>query len=527
MFYGVRPLTLVVGTVMTVLISGCGVLSSDGGDGEQHITVGTTSYPSTLDPAKAWDGSWELYRNVFQTLLFIPTGSTDPEPEAAERCQFDDRKSTVYSCTLRKGLKFSNGNALDVDAVKHTFDRIVKINAKTGPAALLANLESVKITGTEQVTFRLKEPDSTFPFILATPATALVDPAEYPADKARPEDEPLIGSGPYTLESYEPGEVSELSANPGYKGLQKLKNKSVTIKYYGSSDKMMEELMDDKLDLTFRGMTAEHIGRFSDGGGVVDGVKLTEVVGAEINYLVLNAGHDLVSDPAVRKAIAQLVDRKALVHRVYDGTSEPLYSMVPRGIASHTTPFYDIYREPNREKAAKLLADAGVQTPVPLTFWYTTDRYGTSTAVEFKELKRQLDSTGLFDITIKGLPWKEFQEGYNAGEYPVFGRGWFPDFPDADNYIAPFVGPKNALGTPYEADEITGTLLPLSRKEADRGGTTQYFARAQEVIAEDVRLLPLWQGRQYVASYEDVAGIEWSLDPSSIMLMSELHKLDW
>ncbi|MFC7216863.1 ABC transporter substrate-binding protein [Streptomyces polyrhachis] len=518
---------VLAGAVATgLLISGCGALPS-GDDGERRIRVGTTSAPSTLDPASAWDGSWELFKNVYQTLLYFPTGSTRPEPDAAQSCAFEDRDSKVYSCTLRPGLTFSDGHRLDAEAVKYSIDRVRTINSPTGPAPLLANLAKVEAAGSRTVTFRLKKPDSTFPFVLATPAAALVDPAEYPADTPRGQRHTIVGSGPYLLKSYEPGRRAVLAANPAYKGEAKRKNDAVDIEYYTSSEKLMADLKAGELDLSFRGMTPRQVTELNDHGGVRDGVKLTQVVGAEINYLVFNPRHRSVANPAVRRAVANLVDRDALIHEVYQGTSEALYSMVPRGVASHSTPFYERYPRPDKDKAAALLAAAGVSVPVPLTFWYTTDRYGAATEAQFKELERQLESSELFDITVKGLPWTKFQEGYQKGHYPVFGRGWFPDFPDPDNYIAPFVGERNAVGTPYESARITEELLPRSRRKPDRGGTAEYFAEAQEIIADDVRLLPLWQGRLYVAAREDVGGVEWSLDPSTIMIMSELYKLDW
>ena len=45
----------------------------------------------------------------------------------------------------------------------------------------------------------------------------------------------------------------------------------------------------------------------------------------------------------VRKAIAYLLDRDALVKDVYQGTADPLYSIVPAGIACHNTAFFDRY----------------------------------------------------------------------------------------------------------------------------------------------------------------------------------------
>ncbi|MEV6183987.1 peptide-binding protein, partial [Streptomyces sp. NPDC052015] len=121
-----------------------------------------------------------------------------------------------------------------------------------------------------------------------------------------------------------------------------------------------------------------------------------------------------------------------------------------------------------------------------------------------------------------------FEAGYRKGEYPAFGRGWFPDFPDAENFIAPFVGEQNALGTPYPTREITGVLLPQSRRQSDRGAVVKEFEQAQQILVDDARLLPLWQGKQFVAASEDISGGERALDPSTIMMMWELYrKTSW
>ncbi|TXS51553.1 ABC transporter substrate-binding protein [Streptomyces sp. t39] len=505
------------------LLAGCGVFSDDGGDGEQKIAVGTTSEPSTLDPAAAWDGSWELYRNVFQTLVSFPTGSATPQPDAAEGCRFTDASNKVFECKLRSGLKFTNGETLDAAAVKHSVDRIRTIDAESGPTGLLGSLDRVTTSGDDTVTFRLKTPDATFPFILATPAMSIVPPSQYPADKLR-EDGKLTGSGPYALDSYTKGQSAELSRFDAYKGFAKIKNDAVTIRYFQDSDVMMKALKDRTIDAINRGLTAEEVVELQEKKPETAHLQLVETVGADIRYLVFNPEDPKAGKLAVRRAIAQIIDRGALVQKVYHGTAEPLYSMVPKGISGHTTEFYDRFGEPDAAKAEEILEDAGITAPVPLKFWYTTDRYGSSTAPEFAEIKRQLEDTGLFRITLEGKPWTEFQAGYQAGEYPVFGRGWFPDFPDPDNFIAPFVGAKNVLGTPYESPEITEQLLPQSRRESDRGAVTGQFERAQEILVDDVRLLPLWQGKLYVAASEEIGGGENALDPQTVMQMWELYR---
>ncbi len=509
------------------LLAGCGLFSDTEADGKQKISVGTTSEPTTLDPAAAWDGSWELMRNVFQTLVSFPTGSTAPQPDAAKQCNFTDAANKVFECELRSDLQFSNGEKLDAAAVKHSIDRIQKIDVQGGPNGLLGSLEKVETSGDRVVRFRLKSSDATFPFILATPAMSIVPPKEYPADKLR-EDGKVTGSGPYLLDTYDKGKKAELAKNDKYAGFAKRKNDGVTIRYFQDSDVMVGALKKKQIDAIYRGLTAPEVVEFQKKLPANDHLQLVETVGADIRYLVFNSKDPMAGKLAVRRAIAQIVDRGALVNKVYQGTAEPLYSMVPKGIAGHTTEFFDRFGDPNVAKAKDILQNAGIDKPVALTFWYTTDRYGSATALEFEELKRQLDATGLFKITVEGKPEKDFQKGYKSGSYPVFGRGWFPDFPDPDNFIAPFVGEKNVLNTPYESREITDSLLPASRRQSDRGAVTAQFERAQEILVDDVRLLPLWQGKLYVAASEEIGGGELALDPQTVMQMWQLYrKASW
>ncbi|MER6068356.1 ABC transporter substrate-binding protein [Streptomyces sp. NPDC001817] len=525
MFNRNRFLRRVAAIASMSLVAGCGLLSDNSGDSKGPIVVGTTSAPSTLDPAGAYDGSWELYRNIFQTLLAYPNGATTPQPDAAQSCSFADSSSRTFRCTLRAGLKFADGNPLNAQAVKQSIDRIRTINAPGGPAPLLGSLDRVQALGDRELVFHLNQSDATFPFVLATPAMSIVDPDDYPARSLRKDDQ-VYGSGPYKVQSYEEGKQAVLVANGNYQGFAKRQNDAVTIRYFQDSAEMVKALRDKQIDVTYRGLAADDILALQQ--HATSNLQLVDGSGVDISYLVFNPKDPWAREPAVRKAVAQIVDRGAIAHKVYKDTVDPLYSMVPKGLTGHTTGFFDDYGDPSVPKARKILSDAGIHQPVPLTLWYTTDRYGSETALMFQELKRQLEASGLFTITLKSRPWKTYVVGYQNGEYPVFGRGWFPDFPDADNFIAPFVGEHNALGTPYPSKEITGQLLPHSRAESDRAQTVKDMEQAQQIMVDDARLIPLWQGRQFIAASEDISGGEQALDPSTIMMMWALHrKTSW
>ncbi|MDF3299625.1 ABC transporter substrate-binding protein [Streptomyces tropicalis] len=525
MFNRNRWLRPAVAMASMSLVAGCSVFSDGNSADKGPIVVGTTSAPSTLDPAASWDGSWELFRNIYQTLLAYPNGATTPQPDAARSCGFTDSANTTYRCFLRSGAKFSDGEPLDARAVKYSVDRIRTINAASGPAGLLGSLDRVDAVGDTQVVFHLNKPDATFPFVLATPALSIVDPKEYPARALR-KDGKVFGSGPYTLKSYTEGRQAELVKNAGYQGFADRRNDAVTIRYFQDSAAMVKALRDKQIDVTYRGLAADDILALQ--GNDSKDLQLVEGAGTDISYLVFNPKDPWANKPAVRKAVAQVVDRPAIAHKVYKDTVDPLYSMVPRGLTGHTTGFFDDFGDPSVPKARKILTAAGITRKVPLTLWYTTDRYGSETAKEFQELKAQLDGSGLFSVTLRSRPWKTYVVGYQKGEYPVFGRGWFPDFPDADNFIAPFVGQQNALGTPYPAPEITKRLLPESRRESNRADVVKQFQQAQQILVDDARLLPLWQGKQYVAASDDISGGERALDPSTIMMMWELsRKTSW
>nr|WP_180217977.1 ABC transporter substrate-binding protein [Streptomyces albus] len=511
-------------TLPLALVTGRGSLPGPSPDKAHTLVVGTTSAPSSLDPAAAWDGSWELYRNIYQTLMTLPNTGTSPEPDAARNCGFTDAAGKVYRCVLRKGLTFSSGRPLDAEAVKHSFDRTVSPANPSGPARLLSNLARVEAKGARTVVFRLRKPDATFPFILSTPATSLVDPRDH-LRSGLSRSGTATGSGPYTLESYEPGERAVLARNPDYRGPARLRNDKVTIRYYERSTRMAGDLKAGRIDLTYRGLTPSQITAFQDAVTAGDeSVQLSEMTGSEIHYLVFNPKEKPAAEPAVRRAIAQLVDREKLVREVYDRTAEPLYSMVPTGVTGHTNAFLDRYGKPDAHKARRTLRDAGITRKVRLTLWYPRGRYGDSTRREFAELEQQLEDSRLFAVTLRSRPWDAFQKGYLKGEYPVFGRGWSADFPDADNYLTPFVGEGNAVGTPYRNRRLTEELLPRSRRQTDRGAAGRAYAEAQRLMADDARLLPLWQGKVYIASEKDVAGVEWAIDSSVIMRMWELYK---
>src|SRR6266545_5274322 len=116
---------------------GGGGSEGGGGSAKKALVIGTTDTGvTTIDPAGSYDlPSSTLQYNIFHLLLKIPAGGNKPVPDAAQSCDFTDPKT--FKCTMKDGLKFSNGNPLTAEDVKFSYDRMMKINDPNGTATAI------------------------------------------------------------------------------------------------------------------------------------------------------------------------------------------------------------------------------------------------------------------------------------------------------------------------------------------------------------------------------------------------------
>lgn len=504
--------------LVVLAVAGCGSGRTGGGGGE-GIVVGTTDKIFSLDPAAAYDnGSLLPETQVYQFLLNLPPGETTPTPDAAEKCEFTD--PTTYTCTLRAGLTFANGNPLTSASVKFSFDRMLGINDPNGPASLLGNLEKTEAVDERTVRFTLKEAnDQTFPAVLTTQAGPIVDEKVFPADRVLDDNEVVNGkpfSGPYSIVSYDKNKLVEYQANPDYNGaLGTPKTDTISTRYYATTENMKLDVQNGAIDVAWRSLTPTDV----DSLRADSNVTVHEGPGGELRYFVFNLNTMPGDTPeqklAIRKAIASSIDREALATNVYKGTYTPAYSSVPQGFPGAVEPFKEIYgAQPSKDAAARFLADAGVATPVDLNLQYNSDHYGSSSSEEYAAIKTQLESTGLFRVNLQSTEWVSYQRERARDAYPIYQLGWFPDFADPDNYLTPFFGPNNFLQNHFEDPAITAQLVAEST-EPDKTKRLAIIEAVQADLARDhISIVPLLAGKQIAVAGNDIQGLEQTLDPS-------------
>jgi peptide/nickel transport system substrate-binding protein len=522
----------------TAGLAACGGDDDDngggGGDGPgtsevtgEAFTMGTTDYDVTAtDPAGSYDlASSFLHYQIYETLLTVPAGSNEIAGDAAESCEYEDPQNPVtLTCTLRDGLTFSNGDELTSSDVKFSLERNIAIADPDGASGLLASVaapgpeegtfkvdpNAIETPDPQTVVFHLNHPDVTFQYILTHSSTSIVNEDVFPEDEILPDDQ-AIGSGPYTLEEFTNKDIAVLAANPEYSGERKSKVPQVFVNYYQKTSTMKDALENGEIQLAYRSFSPTETEdlRGNDDVEVIDGE------GAEIRYWVWDLDNDVPKNEAIRKAVAQIIDRDAIAERAYGNTVEPLYSIVPPGFPGQTDAFEAVYGEPNVQAAEQLLNDAGVETPVELTMAYTGNHYGPNAVDEATELQRQLEDSGLFTINLENAEWEQYQGLYDENAYDLFQLGWFPDFPDADNYLSPFIVDGGFYSNGYSNDQVN-QLITEEQSTDDPALREDTFRKLQEITAQDVPMVPSWVGKNTAVITPGIEGVEDTLDPAHI-----------
>jgi len=124
------------------------------------LVYGATEKVTDMDTASAYDfHTWEIFQNIDQGLLTYKPGTTEIAPGLAESYTVND-KGDQYTFNLRKGLKFSNGDPFNAQAVKWSIDRVIAL--KGDPSWLVSSfVKSVDVVNDSTVRFNLVGPVAT------------------------------------------------------------------------------------------------------------------------------------------------------------------------------------------------------------------------------------------------------------------------------------------------------------------------------------------------------------------------------
>jgi peptide/nickel transport system substrate-binding protein len=173
--------------------------------------------PLSISPWGGGSGNDQLYvtRQIFDTLVEQDPKNGQILPFLATKWSVN-ANATSFTFTLRSGVTFSDGTPLTAQVVKENFDEIAKAGAAaTWVAGDFAGYESTTVTGPLTFTVSFSKPDG--PFIqqlsgvdIVAASTLKIPYGDWAAGKG------VIGSGPFVLQSYTPGQSVILTRRDGY-----------------------------------------------------------------------------------------------------------------------------------------------------------------------------------------------------------------------------------------------------------------------------------------------------------------------
>jgi len=493
------------------------------------IVMGTTDKITTLDPANSYDYfTWVVFWNTAEALVAFKPGTTEIVPSLATSWTVSG-DGKVYTFKLRRGVTFTDGAAFNAAAVKFSFDRAFKLKGPNGALGLIENIKSVDVVDPMTIKMTLKDVDATTMSRVSESIaiSVIVSPKTTPANEFAKGIQ-YAGTGPYKLVQYTPGQRAVFEAYPGYWG-PKPKNRRVIMTFYSDTAALAAAVESGQVDLGYRSFSPEDIKRLSKND------KLQVMRSAQfpsVRYIVFNVPTAPFDNVKVRRAISFAVNRDRIVSDVFSGLNQSLYSMVPPGMWSHV----DAFPKRDLAKAKSLLTEQGFSgsNKLSLTLWYSPTHYGNTEADAAAVVKSSLEETGLITVEVKSSEWGDYTKAVAKGQFGMFMYGWFPDYVDPDNFLAPWLTESpEGLGT-YLNKATSNVdkqfyaefqkMLGDAKRTADVNVRSAIYKRAQQKLADSAILVPLWQNltQSNVIAQKNVKGV--TLDSTTIFRAYLLSK---
>ena len=491
-----------------------------------RIVLGTTSKIRTLDPADANEFFISnVFYNTLERLYTYKEGTSEIVPQLATEMPKVSDDGLTYTVPVRTGLKFHDRTNFNAYTMKFSLERF--INSKGAPASILSDvIESISVPNDAELIFQLKQPLQFFPKFLAFTGAAAISPQVYKHIKNEKTGQllflpdKLIGTGPYQVTQFVEGNYLRLDAFPDYWGKKPI-NKGIDIQFFSSNSNLLNAFKTGAVDVAFQTLTPTQVKNIQT-NAKQNGWTIASGQGATILYMVLNTQQAPLNDVRVRQALAASIDRPLLQRRIFFNQREPLYSLIPSAFAESKPVFEQKYGEGNGKLARQLLQEAGYSDdkPAQITIWYSP-KYGGNGDLIASTLRASIQKNvgKILQINTERV---ENAVGYaflDKGVYPAYLLDWVPDILDPDNYIKPFLECEEAEGDrckkgssqdqgSFYNNPLMNELIAKQRRERDVTKRSQILQQIQEILAQDVPFIPLWQNKEYAFARKGVVGVK-------------------
>ena len=468
---------------------------------------------------------FQISDTITDTLIGKDDETLDLYPQLLEEMPEISEDGLLYTCKLRKGVKFHDGTELTADDVIYTFNRFFNPATESNMVWLCDDVikgayemedgSATEVSGIQKVddytfTIELNYAFSAFTSILAASPLGIISEEACEAAGDSWGLDTYIGCGSYMVESFTPKEEIVLKRFDDY--WDGAKNVDYIVITNMDSSTALMEFEAGNIDVC--GLPTSLAQGYLNDAEYADNVKYQEFMG--IWALHFNMAIEPFNDVKVREAIAYAIDLDALCNGYYEGAHTPANSLIPKGIPGYNAD--NPVHEYNPEKAKELLAEAGY----PNGFTFTAAVKNTDSIVEcFNVLQAQLEKSDIHMELELCDPGSWAEKRKQDGGTQMYMITWYADYVDPDMYLYLLYHSSvsdnfaNGFNSQFNAEdsawydkqvEYGRTITDADEKvkfysDLERWLTTEYYAE-----------VPLFCASEYYMVADNVEGVIYKSD---------------
>lgn len=462
------------------------------------IRVGLDGSISALDPRFAIGARAARIAPLIYSSLLQLNEKGQLVPDLAQ--SWSQQDEVTYLFRLHKGVRFHDGTEVTAEDVRATFAFIMDPKNRSPKRGPYGSVKRIDVIDRYTLMFRLKDAYVSFPYAL----TVGVVPQGSPFRRKSPP----VGSGPFRLQVWRPGEDVVLAANPNYfRGRPRID--WVYFRILANTTTRLLEMKKGGVDLLQNCVPAYAVKFMMR----IPGVQVIKETGITYQYLGYNLTDRILRHREVRQAISHAIDREAIITHTLKGLAVKADGVVLSPL--HWAYEGEVKRYCYDPQQAKKLLDAG-GFPDPdgdgprMRFSLSLK---TSTDMESREIaqiiKGQLKGVGI-GLEVRSFEWGTFFDDIKKGNFQVYSLRWIGVVdPDIFYYLfhSSSSPPDGANRGHYRNPEVD-RLLDEARRTVDKERRKKLYSGIQKVLAEDAVYTSLWYRDNLVVITDGFEGFQ-------------------
>lgn len=462
--------------------------------------------------------------NAMIECLYRDDENDVPQPAGAETVDISDDK-LVYTFHLREDATWSNGDPVVATDYEFAWQQALNPKVASDYAYMLYFIHNaqpyfngevewsevgVKVIDDYTLEVTLDNPLPYATDLFAFPTLAPINQKFYEevgADKYATDAEYFCCNGMYELTEWSHNSQIVFQKREDYWNADAVGPDEIVYKIITDSQAGLNSYLSREIDYT--DLDSGEVVQQAEAAGFEVGVKPAR----SSYYLIVNTEDEFMSNQNLRLALAYSIDKQALVDTVYQNDNQPMTSFTPPAIMGAAGADGPSFQEALLEERGEMYPGSGdlekaqeylqaaleelgcTVDELNLSIDCADDSLRRNCATFLQEQWRQ--NLGIENITVNSMQTKQVSANRQSGDYCMSLGGWSPDYNDAINFLDLWVT-DGGNNDSFWSNEEYDNLIAQATAEADEEVRQQYLFDAEEILAAEMPIIPLyWQCQNY------------------------------